>query len=84
MPYDGVRDGTASASLPDYGCLALVRDADCDELAWANLGGFEQLLDRFHHGIEDLVGVVLYPAELGVNLGDFLVGLPDDPSGAVN
>ena len=69
LPNDGVHDGAAGILFPDDGSLPLVGDADSGDLRRSRAGAFIGLCQRHQLGPEDLHGVVLHPAGLGIVLG---------------
>ena len=73
LPDDGVGGGLAGGAFPDDRRLALVGDADAFDVGKRHAG----LLHDFPHNgdavMEYLVGVVLHPARLGINLAQLAV-----------
>jgi len=80
LPHDGIRDGTASGALPEERGLALVGDADRDDLARAEAGERQRLGRHVALRAPDLGRIVLDPAGTGEDLAEFLLGLPEDPA----
>ena len=73
LPDDGVAHWFAGGLVPNNGGLTLVGDADSGDVG----GGSSDLPHGLHGNPKlcgpDLVGVVLYPAGLGEDLGKFLL-----------
>ncbi len=70
LPDDGVAEGPAAPLLPDHGRLSLVGDADGGDLPGRNAGLAQDGLRRLELRRPDVLGVVLHPAGLGVDLGE--------------
>ena len=78
LPDDSVVYGLACGFVPDHRGLALIGDADGGDVRHVDAAGGNGL----HHdavltGV-DLHGIMLYPAALGVVLGEFLLRHGDD------
>src|SRR5262249_45099331 len=58
-------------AIPDHRGLALVRDAD--RLDRLRIDEPHRLVERAHHGLPDVFGIVLDPAGLGIDLAKLLV-----------
>jgi hypothetical protein len=81
LPDDGVVDGLAGVLVPDDGGLALVGDADGGEVVGAEVVVPQHLGGDLLGLLPDLLGVVLDPAGLGVDL--LVLHLGDAGRGAV-
>ncbi len=83
LPDDGGVDGLAGGAVPHDHGFALVGDADGGQIAGARAGLGEDFDSATELGGEDLIGVVLDPAGLGVKLLEFVLGDGDDGAGLV-
>jgi len=68
LPHDRVHHRLARVAIPHDGGLALVRDAQAGDVGRARSGRVERLLHHLLRALPDLVGVVLDPARLRVDL----------------
>ena len=68
LPDDGVVDGLAGVAVPDDGGLALVGDAERGDVARANASLAEDLDGGAELRGQDLEGIVLDPAAVGIDL----------------
>ena len=78
LPDDGGVDGVAGCAVPDDDRFALVGDADCGQIARACVGLGEDFDGATELGGENLIGVVLDPTGLGIELLEFVLGNGDD------
>ena len=78
MPDDGVVDGLAREAVPHERRLALVGDADGDDLLGRDSARGERLAVALHLGGEDVARVVLDPARARIDLAEFAHRLGDD------
>ena len=74
LPDDGVVHRLAGNPVPDDGGLPLVSDADSGDVPRFSSHLSHSLHSHPQLGGPDLVGVVLHPAGLGEDLGEFLLG----------
>jgi hypothetical protein len=77
LPDDGVVDRLAGGLVPDDGGFPLVGDADGGHFLGADAHGLKNLAGHAHLAAPDFHGVMLDPAGLGVDLGEFLLGHAD-------
>ena len=68
LPHDGVVDAAARVLFPQKGGLPLVGDADGGDVLHLHAAHFHGLLQRGDLGVQDVLGVVLHPARLGIVL----------------
>ena len=68
LPVDRVLHRDAGGAVPHHGRLALIGDAERDEVRHRELRLAERLLDDLPHVVPDLDGVVLDPARAGEDL----------------
>ena len=68
LPDDRVIHGAARFLFPDDRRLALVGDADGGDVLHLHAAHFHGLLQRGDLGVQDVLGVVLHPARLGIVL----------------
>jgi hypothetical protein len=71
-------DRLSGCAVPDDGRLALIRDADGRNRFGGDAGFLEYFVCDSALAFPDGRGVVLDPARLGVDLGEFLLADPDD------
>src|SRR5205807_10552326 len=81
LPDDGVADGPAGLAVPDDGRLPLVGDTDGGAILGRDAGPAERFDGDADLGGPDFERVVLDPAGLGEDLGEFF--LRDGPDAAV-
>ena len=74
LPDDGMRDRLSGLAVPEDDRLALIGDADRLDVAGADVCVADGLGDHLEGDQDDLLGVVLDPAGLGIVLREFGVG----------
>jgi hypothetical protein len=79
LPDDGAAERAAGVAVPDEGGLALVGDADGEDVLRRDAAALDGALADRGGGRPEIVGVVLDPARAGVVLGELLLGGGDDP-----
>ena len=83
LPVDGVVHRHARLAVPDDGRLALVGDAQRDEVGGLQRRVVERALHDLHHVAPDLLGVVLDPARAREDLLVLLLRDGDDAGRAI-
>ena len=78
LPDDGVVDRLAGGAVPDEGGLALVGDADGDDVAGQEPGFAKDFDGCGELRGEDVVGIVFDAAGVGVDLRELMLGHADD------
>ena len=83
LPDDRVIDGLAGVLIPHDGGLTLVGDTDGGKVVAVDLRLLQSLGDDGASGLPDFYGVVLHPARVREDLGEFLLSDGDDLAGVV-
>ena len=83
LPDDGVVHRLAGRAIPHHGRLALVGDADAGQVRRLEPRLGERAAADLDSGAPDLLRIVLDPARLGKDLGQFLLRRSDGPAGGV-
>src|SRR6185503_3053592 len=83
LPHDGAVDGAPGAAVPEHDRLALVGDAERDDVLRADARAPARLAQHAERDAPDLLRVVLDPAGLRVVLPELGVRAPDDAPRAV-
>src|SRR5262249_62152803 len=83
LPSHGGRNRLAGGAIPDDGCLTLVGDADCRDVAGAQLRSGQCPLANIDGGGEDFIRIVLHPAGPRIGLLDLAIGGRQDASARV-
>ena len=78
LPDDGVVHRLTGLSIPDDGGLALICDADGDDIARTDAGLSKHLDSSSKLRSKDVEGVVLDPADTRINLLEFMLGYAND------
>ena len=78
LPNDGVHHRLSGGFFPDDGGFPLVGDADGGHLSGGKPGLFPGACQRHQLGAQNVHGVVLHPAGLGIVLGQRILTLADD------
>ena len=73
LPDDGIVDGPARFAVPDYGCFALIGDAESSDVFAGKFGFGQNVASDFELGVPNLAWVMLDPAGLGEDLLEFLL-----------
>jgi hypothetical protein len=74
LPDNGVIDGLAGFTIPDDGGLALVGNAEADDVARADAGAGEDLDGGAKLRSEDVHGIMFDPAGIGKMLSELMLG----------
>ncbi len=77
LPHERIVERTACVAIPKNGGFALVRDADGGQIAGAQITLRQGLRDHLPRPGPDLIGIVLNPSRLGIDLLMFLLGSRD-------
>ena len=80
LPDDRVVDGLTRCTVPDDGCLALIRDAYGSNIARSEVCPAKSLSGDTHLGSPKFVWIMLYPAGFGEDLAKFLSRNRVDPT----
>jgi hypothetical protein len=83
LPDNGIADRTASFSLPDYGSLTLIGDANRGDVICREARLFERLSGHIGLRGPDLFGIVFDPAGLREDLAELLLGDGQDRSAVI-
>ena len=83
LPDERVGDRAARLAIPQHGGLALVGDADRGQVVRPQASRLHGFRDDFFGAAPDLVGVVLHPSGLRIDLLVFFLRGGDDAPGAV-
>ena len=68
LPHDGVVDAAARVLFPQKGGFPLIGDPDGGDVLHLHAAQFHGLLQRGNLGVQDVLGIVLHPARLGIVL----------------
>src|SRR3989441_12531123 len=80
LPEDRVVDGLTRCTVPDDGCLALIRDAYGSNIARSEVCPAKSLSGDTHLGSPKFVWIMLYPAGFGEDSAKFLSRNRVDPT----
>ena len=83
LPHDGVVDGFAGFAIPYDGGFALVGNSECDDVAGPHLRFAEHFDSRRELRRENVVGIMLDPAFVGIDLLEFMLRHAYDFAGMV-